>query len=115
MFWPTWCAARSKAASIMLRTLGCSSSRSRNAVASCAHSRGSDLEAGAVEVWIPTHTRKETTAMNDDAINPDGVSIRGCSIIYAPAGQAGEYASLASNPYRGCGNQCSYCYVPRVL
>jgi DNA repair photolyase len=39
----------------------------------------------------------------------------GCSYIYAPAGQAGEYAPLAANPYRGCGHKCSYCYVPLVL
>jgi DNA repair photolyase len=48
-------------------------------------------------------------------INPDGVSIKGCSYIYAPAGQAGEYAPLAANPYRGCGHACAYCYVPAVL
>lgn len=48
-------------------------------------------------------------------LNPDGVSVKGCSIIYAPAGQAGEYAPLATNPYRGCGNGCAYCYVPAVL
>jgi len=48
-------------------------------------------------------------------LNPDGHSIKGCSIIYAPAGQAGEYAPLATNPYRGCGNGCVYCYVPSVL
>jgi hypothetical protein len=48
-------------------------------------------------------------------INPDGVSIKGCSIIYAPAGQAGEYAPLACNPYSGCGHKCAYCYVPNVL
>src|SRR5438552_6098858 len=48
-------------------------------------------------------------------INPDGVSIKACCYIYAPAGQAGEYAPLASNPYRGCGHGCAYCYVPRVL
>ena len=48
-------------------------------------------------------------------LNPDGVSVRGCSMIYAPAGQAGEYAPLATNPYRGCGHKCSYCYVPNVL
>lgn len=48
-------------------------------------------------------------------LNPDGVSVAGCRTIYAPAGQAGEYASLATNPYRGCGHQCAYCYVPRVL
>lgn len=48
-------------------------------------------------------------------VNPDGVSIKGCSIIYAPKGQAGEYAPLATNPYRGCGHACAYCYVPSVL
>lgn len=48
-------------------------------------------------------------------INPDGHSVKGCSIIYAPAGQAGEYAKLATNPYRGCGHGCVYCYVPLVL
>jgi len=47
-------------------------------------------------------------------INPDGVSVKGCSYIYAPRGQAGEYAPLAANPYRGCGHGCAYCYVPRV-
>lgn len=48
-------------------------------------------------------------------LNPDGVSVKGCSIIYAPRGQAGEYAPLATNPYRGCGHKCAYCYVPAVL
>ena len=48
-------------------------------------------------------------------INPDGHSVAGCSIIYAPRGQAGEYAKLATNPYRGCGHKCAYCYVPAVL
>jgi DNA repair photolyase len=47
-------------------------------------------------------------------VNPDGVSIRGATYIYAPAGQAGEYAPLAVNPYRGCGHKCAYCYVPLV-
>ena len=47
-------------------------------------------------------------------VNPDGVSVKGCSYIYAPRGQAGEYAELAANPYRGCGHGCAYCYVPRV-
>lgn len=41
--------------------------------------------------------------------------IKGCTHIYAPAGQAGEYAPLATNPYRGCGHACAYCYVPGVL
>lgn len=48
-------------------------------------------------------------------INPDGVSIHGCQMIYAPAGQAGEYSPLAANPYRGCGHGCAYCYVPQVI
>jgi len=48
-------------------------------------------------------------------LNDDGYSIKGCSYIYAPKGQAGEYARLAANPYRGCGHKCAYCYVPQVL
>jgi DNA repair photolyase len=48
-------------------------------------------------------------------LNPDGISIRGCSFIYAPKGQANEYALLAANPYRGCGHACAYCYVPLML
>lgn len=48
-------------------------------------------------------------------VNDDGVSIKGCSNIYAPRGQAGEYSALAANPYRGCGHGCVYCYVPKVL
>lgn len=47
-------------------------------------------------------------------VNPDGLSVKGCTIIYAPKGQAGEYAPLAANPYRGCGHGCAYCYVPLV-
>lgn len=47
-------------------------------------------------------------------INPDGMSVKGCSYIYPPRGQAGEYSALAANPYRGCGHKCAYCYVPRV-
>jgi DNA repair photolyase len=47
--------------------------------------------------------------------NPDGVSVKGCGYIYPPEGQAGEYAPLACNPYRGCGHGCKYCYVPGVL
>lgn len=49
------------------------------------------------------------------SLNPDGVSVKGCSIIYAPTGQAGEYAKLATNPYRGCGHRCVYCYVPQIV
>jgi DNA repair photolyase len=48
-------------------------------------------------------------------LNPDGYSVKGCSIIYAPSGQAGEYSQLSTNPYRGCGHKCAYCYVPNVI
>ena len=53
--------------------------------------------------------------MSNAILNEDGVSVKGCSIVYAPRGQAGEYSALACNPYRGCGHKCSYCYVPKVL
>lgn len=43
------------------------------------------------------------------------VPVPGCSYIYQPKGQAGEYSPLAANPYRGCGHACRYCYVPLVL
>jgi hypothetical protein len=42
-------------------------------------------------------------------------ALPGCSYIYGPKGEAGEYAPLAANPYRGCGHECRYCYVPLVL
>ncbi len=42
-------------------------------------------------------------------------SIASCKIVYAPSGQALEYSALATNPYRGCGHGCAYCYVPSVL
>jgi DNA repair photolyase len=48
-------------------------------------------------------------------LNDDGYSVKGCTIIYAPKGQAGEYAKLATNPYSGCGHGCVYCYVPPVI
>lgn len=51
----------------------------------------------------------------DHLINLDGTSVKGCTIIYGPAGQAGEYSALATNPYSGCGHKCAYCYVPNVL
>jgi DNA repair photolyase len=41
--------------------------------------------------------------------------LKGCAYIYEPSGQAGEYAPLAANPYRGCGHKCAYCYVPRIV
>jgi len=48
-------------------------------------------------------------------LNENGYSVKGCSIIYSPSGQAGEYSKLAANPYRGCGHKCAYCYVPSIL
>lgn len=54
-------------------------------------------------------------ARHTPQFNEDGISLKGCQYIYAPAGQAGEYAPLSANPYRGCGNACVYCYVPLVL
>ncbi|MCW2195116.1 DNA repair photolyase [Bradyrhizobium elkanii] len=38
--------------------------------------------------------------------------VPGADVIYRPKGNAGEYAPLATNPYRGCGHGCAYCYVP---
>ncbi len=58
-----------------------------------------------------------TVRMQSDLIQieqPSSVAVKGCSFIYAPAGQAGEYAPLAANPYRGCGHKCCYCYVPLI-
>lgn len=48
-------------------------------------------------------------------MNDDGISIKGCDYIYSPKGQAGEYAVLSANPYRGCSHKCAYCYVPQIL
>lgn len=41
--------------------------------------------------------------------------VKGADVIYRPAGNAGEYAPLATNPYRGCGHGCAYCYVPAAV
>lgn len=40
--------------------------------------------------------------------------IKGADVIYRPAGNAGEYAPLATNPWKGCGHECLYCYVPNA-
>lgn len=53
--------------------------------------------------------------MSEPVRNDDGYSVKGCSYIYPSKGQAGEYAPLTVNPYRGCGHKCAYCYVPLVL
>ena len=44
--------------------------------------------------------------------SPDQPIIKGADVIYRPAGNAGEYAPLATNPWKGCGHGCKYCYVP---
>lgn len=62
---------------------------------------------------VPTPTASATRTATLAASG--SVGLAGCSILYAPRGQAGEYAPLATNPYRGCGHKCAYCYVPRVL
>lgn len=46
-------------------------------------------------------------------LNPDGISVKGRTYIYAPKGEALEYSALAANPYRGCGHKCAFCFVPR--
>ena len=61
------------------------------------------------------HPMPTAPARGTPVLNEDGYSVKGCSYIYAPRGQAGEYAMLSTNPYRGCGHKCSYCYVPDVL
>ena len=63
-----------------------------------------------------TSPAKQSAAINNGRLGGrPPASVKGCTIIYAPKGQAGEYAKLAANPYRGCGHACAYCYVPRVL
>jgi DNA repair photolyase len=47
-----------------------------------------------------------------DKYSPDQPIIKGADVIYRPAGNAGEYAPLATNPWKGCGHGCKYCYVP---
>src|SRR5262249_25457693 len=69
------------------------------------------LEGGRARLDARRPGRREVSPV----LNADGVSVKGRSIIYAPKGEAGEYAALASNPYRGCGHRCKYCYVPRIL
>lgn len=46
--------------------------------------------------------------------SPDQPIIKGRDVIYRPAGNAGEYAPLATNPWKGCGHGCVYCYVPNA-
>lgn len=46
---------------------------------------------------------------------PDQPIVPGADVIYRPAGEASEYAPLATNPYKGCGHGCAYCYVPAAI
>jgi len=72
---------------------------------------------------IATDSRSKTSKANglnggrpiNPIMNEDGISVKGCNIIYAPKGQALEYSCLAANPYSGCGHKCAYCYVPNIL
>lgn len=52
--------------------------------------------------------------MERDKYSPDQPVIVGADVIYRPAGNAGEYAPLATNPWKGCGHGCKYCYVPNA-
>lgn len=52
--------------------------------------------------------------MNPD-LTEDGLALKSCKTIYQPRGQAGEYAPLSTNPYRGCGHKCAYCLSPDTL
>ncbi|OFV47346.1 radical SAM protein [Oligella sp. HMSC09E12] len=56
----------------------------------------------------------DVSQIKTPVLNDDGISIKGCNYIYAPKGQAGEYAELAVNLYRGCSHACAYCYVPAI-
>ncbi len=54
--------------------------------------------------------------MTDDGkYTADQPKVPGADVIYRPAGNAGEYAPLATNPYLGCGHKCAYCYVPAAI
>jgi len=54
-----------------------------------------------------------TATPTDHLVGLQTVSLKG-GVIYRPKGEAGEYAELASSPYRSCGNWCLYCYVPKI-
>lgn len=53
-----------------------------------------------------------TATITKDGYFTDQPIVGGADVIYRPKGNAGEYAPLATNPYRGCGHGCAYCYVP---
>ena len=53
--------------------------------------------------------------MTTEKYTPDQPKVPGADAIYRPAGEAGEHAPLATNPYRGCGHKCAYCLSPDTL
>jgi DNA repair photolyase len=57
---------------------------------------------------------EEDETMIDGKHFSDQPIVPGADVIYRPAGNAGEYAPLATNPWRGCGHMCAYCYVPNA-
>jgi hypothetical protein len=71
--------------------------------------------ASAIQIQAALRYLKEVRMKSTPQLNPDGVSVKGCKIICAPAGHAGGYSALATNPYRGCGHKCGYCYVPHII
>lgn len=62
----------------------------------------------------PAHVRA-ASPRRVPTLNPDGISVKGCTYIYAPKGEALEYSALSANPCRGCGHKCAYCFVPKQL
>jgi DNA repair photolyase len=72
-----------------------------------SHSRSNDL----TRLRMARYRKRQAAARQAAA----AAKLSGCTYIYPPRGQAGEYAALAANPYRGCGHQCIYCYVPAAI
>lgn len=69
----------------------------------------------ATPVLASNPEAESSTSPNESSAPlPAGLGLPKCQYIYAPKGQAGEYAPLAANPYGGCGHGCAYCYVPLV-
>lgn len=76
---------------------------------------GSDQKKKTEANLLPIINPNVQTDESENVDTDSAVAIKGCTYIYAPKGQAGEYAPLAANPYRGCGHGCSYCYVPLFI
>lgn len=61
----------------------------------------------AVDVSRPAAADQELVTIEPVT---ESIGLPGCTYIYAPAGQANEFAPLAANPYKGCGHGCTYCF-----